>query len=111
MNPNSMQSILIGNVWDKLGELPDKSIHMILSSPPYWSCRNYLKESDVNKALEFGREDIPECNMCLAGIYCGECYVCKTVFLFRELRRVLRDDGIIAWNLADVYFDGRQKGH
>lgn len=34
---------------------------------------------------------------------CGKCYVCKLVALFRELRRVLRDDGTVWLNLGSSY--------
>jgi DNA modification methylase len=34
---------------------------------------------------------------------CGECYVCRMVALFRELKRVLRDDGVCFLNLGDSY--------
>lgn len=34
---------------------------------------------------------------------CGECYICKMVALFRELKRVLRDDGVCFLNIGDSY--------
>lgn len=34
---------------------------------------------------------------------CGECFVCGMVALFREVRRVLRDDGTLWLNLGDSY--------
>lgn len=34
---------------------------------------------------------------------CGECYICKMVALFRELHRVLRDDGVCFLNIGDSY--------
>ena len=37
MNPN----ILIGDVRTTLRSLPDKSVHCIVTSPPYWGLRDY----------------------------------------------------------------------
>jgi len=34
---------------------------------------------------------------------CGECYVCRMVAVFREVWRVLRDDGTLWLNLGDSY--------
>ena len=34
---------------------------------------------------------------------CGECYVCKIVAVFREVRRVMRDDGTLWLNYGDTY--------
>jgi DNA modification methylase len=34
---------------------------------------------------------------------CGECYVCNMVRVFREVRRVLRPDGVVFLNLGDSY--------
>lgn len=34
---------------------------------------------------------------------CGECFVCRMVAIFREVRRVLRDDGVLWLNLGDCY--------
>jgi hypothetical protein len=34
---------------------------------------------------------------------CGKCYVCRMVDVFREVRRLLRDDGTLWLNLGDSY--------
>ena len=34
---------------------------------------------------------------------CGECFVCGMVEVFREVRRVLRDDGVLFLNIGDSY--------
>ena len=33
--------ILVGDVLDKLAELPERSVHCCLTSPPYWGLRDY----------------------------------------------------------------------
>jgi len=35
---------------------------------------------------------------------CGECYICKMVAVFREVRRILRKDGTCWLNMGDSYF-------
>lgn len=53
--------------------------------------------------LLFGRGD--DWYMPLFGemTLCGECFVCRMVAIFREVRRVLRDDGVLWLNLGDCY--------
>jgi DNA modification methylase len=71
------------DVLEGLKLLSDKSVHMIATSPPYWALRNYGVEGQI------GCEATPEE------------YVSKLVAVFKEARRVLRDDGTLWVNLGD----------
>jgi hypothetical protein len=42
---------------------------------------------------------------------CGRCFVCAMVAVFREVRRVLRDDGVVFLNLGDSYASGEVGRH
>jgi DNA modification methylase len=77
--------ILQGDVLDKLAELPDKSVHCCVTSPPYWGLRDYGVDGQI------GLEKTPEE------------YIAKMVRVFREVKRVLRDDGTCWLNLGDSY--------
>ena len=77
--------ILIGDVREKLKELPDQSVHCVVTSPPYWGLRDYGKDGQI------GMEDTPEE------------FVANLVNVFREVWRVLRDDGTLWLNLGDSY--------
>lgn len=46
--------ILIGDVRDRLRELPDESVHCVVTSPPYWGLRCYGVEGRL------GLEPTPE---------------------------------------------------
>lgn len=63
----------------------------IVTSPPYWALRSYLRKDHPDKALEIGSESTPQE------------YVATMVGVFRELWRVLRDDGTVWLNLGDSY--------
>ncbi len=73
--------------------LKSKSVHMVVCSPPYWSLRDYL----VKRQL--GLETTPEE------------YVAALVLVFREVWRVLRDDGTCWVNIGDSYTSGSRSGH
>lgn len=88
--------ILHGDAATKMRELPDRSVQCIVTSPPYYGQRSYLDESDPLKQSEIG----------LKG---GE-YVADLVTVFREAKRVLRDDGTLWLNVGDVYADGELLG-
>jgi len=52
----------------------------------------------------FDVKDVPpELADCFEPAECGECYVCEMVAVFREVRRILRDDGVLFLNLGDSY--------
>ena len=78
-------SIREGDVLDRLREMPDESVQCCVTSPPYWSLRDYGVDGQI------GLEPTP-----------AE-YVAKMVAVFREVRRVLRDDGTLWLNLGDSY--------
>jgi len=74
-----------GDVLNVLKTFPDESIHCCVTSPPYWGLRDYGVEGQL------GLESTPEE------------YVSKMVEVFREVKRVLRDDGTLWLNLGDSY--------
>ena len=78
-------TVLVGDVREQLATLPDESVHMVVTSPPYWGLRDY------GTAGQLGLEPQPEQ------------YVCNMVAVFREVRRVLRKDGTVWLNLGDSY--------
>ena len=84
--------ILIGDVRDRLRELADESVHCVVTSPPYFGLRDY------GMAGQIGLEGSLEA------------YVAALVEVFREVRRVLRDDGTLWLNLGDSYFGSNQTG-
>jgi DNA modification methylase len=51
---------------------------------------------------QLGSEPSPDC-LTQGKAQCGGCFVCSMVGVFRELRRVLRDDGTLFLNLGDSY--------
>ncbi len=80
--------ILVGDCRERLRDLPDRSVHCVVTSPPYWSLRDY------GAAGQLGLEPTPEA------------YVGALVEVFREVRRVLRDDGTVWLVLGDSFAGG-----
>ena len=78
--------IIDGDCRTVLAGLPDESAQCCLTSPPYWGgLRDYGHE------LQHGLEREPSA------------YVAGMVEVFREMRRVLRNDGTFWLNVGDVY--------
>jgi DNA modification methylase len=84
--------VLQGDCRHTLKSLPDSSIQCCVTSPPYWGLRSYLPKDHPDKPLEIGQEKTP-----------AE-YVETMVKVFREVWRVLKDDGVVFLNLGDSYF-------
>lgn len=70
-----------------LAQMPDASINTCLTSPPYWAVRDYGHHDQLG--LEDEAED----------------YVERLVKVYREVYRVLADDGTAWLNIGDSYFN------
>ena len=133
-----------GNNRDILRSLPEKSIQMVVTSPPYWSLRKYnvpdtiwgglegCEHTFIEKSrywdnrhgaalsqegyLELG--SIVDHRGYLTSLTCEKCnawygqlgleptpelFIEHLVAVFREIKRVIRDDGIIWINMGDSY--------
>ena len=77
--------ILVGDVRTRLAEIPDASVQTCITSPPYWGLRDYGQDEQIG--LEQSPQD----------------YVDAMVEVFREVKRVLRDDGTVWLNVGDSY--------
>ena len=75
-----------------LRDLPDESVNCCITSPPYYALRDYGMDAQI------GREDSPEE------------YIRRLVLVFREVRRVLTEDGTLWLNIADTYCGTGNKG-
>jgi len=86
------QSLLIcGDAQCALQLLPDESVQTVLTSPPYWSLRDY------GVAEQIGRDESLNA------------YVCSVVDAFEEVKRVLREDGTVWLNVGDSYTSGNRR--
>ncbi len=79
-------TLLPGDCLDVLRTLPTASVHCVVTSPPYFGLRAYNGGEQ-----EIGSEATPDA------------YVARLVAVFREVWRVLRDDGTCWLNLGDSY--------
>ena len=75
----------LGDCLEVMKTLESGSAQTCVTSPPYWNLRDYGNDAQI------GLEGTPEA------------YIKKLVTLFREVRRVLRDDGTLFLNLGDSY--------
>lgn len=86
--------LLHGDCLGVMSSLRDGSAQCCVTSPPYYGLRSYLPEGHPDKALEIGSEATPDE------------FIAKLVEVFREVRRVLRDDGTLWLNIGDSYATG-----
>ena len=88
-----MIKVYVGDCRETLKNLADQGVHTCVTSPPYYGLRNYNDED-----LQIGIEETPEQ------------FVDNLVQVFREVKRVLRDDGTLWLNLGDSYGEQHGKG-
>ena len=72
--------------------LADESVHCVVTSPPYWGLRDYGIGDQLG--LEATIDE----------------YVANMVAVFREVKRVLRSDGVCWINLGDSYSGDKSGG-
>jgi len=135
-------NILIGDVREQLRTLAPKSVHCCVTSPPYFGLRDYgtatwkggdadcdhrapdeagtTKKHTAGQREHAGRFAGANCHRCGAVRIDGQLglektpadYVAGMVEVFREVWRVLRDDGTVWLNIGDSYVapNGRSSG-
>lgn len=81
--------IILGDCRKSLRMLEDESVNTCVTSPPYFGLRDYGHEGQI------GLEQTPDE------------FVSELVSVFREVRRVLRNDGTMWVNLGDSYYNYR----
>jgi DNA modification methylase len=86
--------LLHGDCREVLKTLPGASVHCCVTSPPYYGLRSYLDADHPDKHREIGSESSPEA------------YLATMVAVFREVRRVLRPDGVCWVNVGDSFASG-----
>jgi len=78
--------IITGDARGRLKEMPDDSVHCVVTSPPYWGAQR-----DYGMTNQIGMEKTPEA------------FIDELVAVFREVRRVLRQNGVLWVNMGDSY--------
>ena len=77
--------IIEGDCIEGMRRLEGQSVNCVVTSPPYFGLRDYGHDGQI------GLEASPDA------------FVAKLVEVFREVRRVLRDDGTLWLNIGDSY--------
>ena len=83
--------LVCGRAEGALGLLPPGSVQTVVTSPPYWSLRDYEVSDQIG------------CNDELRE------YIKSIVVAFDQVRRVLKDDGTVWLNVGDSYTSGNRK--
>lgn len=78
-------AVYLGDVREVLAEMDSESVHCCITSPPYYSLRDYGVDGQI------GLEETPEE------------YIAALVDVFSEVRRVMREDATLWLNLGDSY--------
>ena len=79
------QRIVTADCFDALRALPDKSVHCVVTSPPYLGLRDYGVVGQIGLEQSVAA------------------HIAVLVELMREVRRVLRDEGTVWLNYGDAY--------
>ena len=93
---SSMIQHLEGDCRQILPTLPARSVNTVVTAPPYWLQRSYLPEGHPAKRCEIGQE--PTVKQ----------YIETMVVLFRQVARVLVNEGTVWLNLGDKYADKKR---
>lgn len=81
-----INQVICGDNLAIMKEIPDESIDMVLTSPPYWGLRDYGIGPD-----QLGLEPTPEL------------YIEHLTEIFNEVKRILKKEGTFWLNMGDTY--------
>ncbi len=82
--------IIDGDAMDVMATMPARSVHAVVTSPPYYRLRDY------GVAGQIGLERTPQA------------YIQRLVDVFAAVGRVMRDDGTLWINIGDSYSAAKQ---
>ena len=82
---------IVGDVLEVLRVMPDASVDLVLSSPPFLALRSYLPADHPDKAKEIGSEPTPGA------------FIDTLLDVVEECRRVLTPHGSLCFELGDTY--------
>lgn len=85
-------TVFLGDCIERMKQRPAGSVQMCVTSPPYYGLRDYGVDGQI------GLEETPEQ------------FIAKLVEVFREVRRLLADDGTCWVNIGDSYSRNPSKG-
>ncbi len=77
--------IINADVMEGLRQLPDESVHCVVTSPPYWGLRDYGVDGQIGLERTLAE------------------HIARMVEVFREVRRVMRNDATLWLNYGDCY--------
>jgi hypothetical protein len=104
--------VLVGDALSVLKTLPDASIQLCVTSPPYFGLRSYSTDPQIwGGDPECGHTFMPSGSCPYCGAWRGELgseptpslFIEHLVSIFDEVWRVLRKDGLVFCNLGDSY--------
>lgn len=82
--------IIEGDVSNALRRIPSGLIQSVITSPPYWGLRDYRVEGQIGQ-----EPTLPQ-------------FINKLVAVFSEIKRILRDEGVVWLNIGDGYTSGNR---
>nr|WP_315309921.1 site-specific DNA-methyltransferase [Rothia dentocariosa] len=83
--------IYVGDALKILKGFDDESVQCVVTSPPYWGLRDYAVKGQIGAEPKV------------------EDYINSLLAVFREVKRVLRADGVLWVNIGDGYTSGGRK--
>ena len=86
-------TLFCGDSFDVLTQIQSESVDCVITSPPYYSLRDYKAEGQIG--LE---ETVAE-------------YINALCKVFNEVYRILKIDGLFFLNIGDTYYSGKGKSH
>lgn len=86
----SGSAVYIGDALKVLPTLPEETFRCCVTSPPYWGLRDYGVPGQIG-----AEEELDD-------------YLSRLVHIFREVKRVIAEDGTLWLNIGDSYTSGNR---
>ena len=83
-----IDNIILGNIEDVLPKLPNGIADVIVTSPPYWGCRDYGFKEQIGMEIYMTK------------------YLRRLLKVTMHLKSILKDDGVMFWVHGNSYYGG-----
>lgn len=111
-----MWDLKVGNSLKILSEMEEGCVDCVVTSPPYWNLRDYHGEGDTWPEITYSPYPggasitIPEQTAQLGSEDDPDAYIGHLLVIFREVFRVLSNEGSFYLNIGDTYLKSPCKG-
>lgn len=109
--------VYAGNCLEILRQIPTRSVQCVVTSPPHWGAKSYGAPATKWPKVTYRPMLAPPTDVTIAPAKCAlgledspDEFIGHLLLVFRQIRRVLKQDGVVWLNMGDAFSRGGSAG-